>query len=319
MDKKTIFKYVGLGLICLILFPIAPLIIGSVIVYKIIKSTSPKKNKLILAGLTVILGFVLTGKIVSALPAPSPTPKPEVKSEKIEVSLEPTSEPTTSPSPNPNITYAKVSNVVDGDTFTLESGQVVRMIGMDTPETVHPSKPIQCYGKEASNKTEELLQGKEVKLEKDISETDRYNRLLRYVYIGDVFINEYLVSEGYAKSSSYPPDVKYQDKLVEAQRKAQAENKGLWNISACSTITPTPKPISTVKPSTPKPVTNTTNSAPTPVQQTSNNTGGGSYTCNCSKTCPNMSCSEAQYQLNVCGCSARDADKDGTACDSQCQ
>lgn len=318
MDKRRVFKYIGLVLASLILFPIAPLIVGSFIIYKIAKSASSKKAKLFLAGLTVVIAFILTGKIVSALPAPSPTPKPEVKSEKIEVSLQPTSESTTNPLPNPNITYAKVINVVDGDTFTLESGQVVRMIGMDTPETVHPSKPVQCYGKEASLKTEELLQGKEINLEKDVSETDRYNRLLRYVYVGDLFVNEYLVSEGYAKSSSYPPDIKYQDKFIEAQKKAQEENKGLWNISACPTITPTPKPVSTVKPITPKPATNTTNNTTT-VTQPSNNTGGGSYTCNCSKTCPNMSCSEAQYQLNVCGCSARDADKDGTACDSQCQ
>lgn len=177
------------------------------------------------------------------------------------------------------------------------------MIGIDTPETVHPSKPTQCYGKEASLKTKELLQDKEIKLEKDISETDKYNRLLRYVYVGDVFVNEYLVSEGYAKSSSYPPGIKYQDKFVEAQRKAQSENKGLWNQSSC--------PIET-----PKPASNTTNYvAPT----NTTNDSGGSYTCDCSKSCSNISCSEAQFQLNSCGCTARDADRDGIACDSQCQ
>jgi len=127
----------------------------------------------------------------------------------------------------------KVKKVVDGDTFTLENGQAIRMIGMDTPETVHPSKPVQCFGREASQKTKELLEGKVVKLEKDISETDRYNRLLRYVYVGDLFVNEYLVSEGYAKSSSYPPDIKYQDKFAESEKIAREQNKGLWNKEVC--------------------------------------------------------------------------------------
>lgn len=316
MDKWKIFKYIGLALTSLILFPIAPLIIGSFVIYKIMKSSLLKKNKLILAGLIIIVSLALTGKIVNALPTPPTTHKPEVKSENTEVSPQPTLEPTITPSPNPNITYAKVTNVVDGDTFKIESGETVRMIGIDTPETVHPSKPIQCYGKEASLKTEELIEGKEIRLEKDISEKDKYGRLLRYVYVGDIFVNEYLVKEGYAISSSYPPDIKYQDKFVEAQRLAQEENNGLWNTSACPTATP--KPTATLKPSTPKRVT-TTYYTPVPTTQTSGSTSGA-YVCNCSKTCPQMSsCTEAQYQLNDCGCSARDADDDGIACDSDCQ
>jgi len=267
-----------------------------------------------LAILVVIISFALTGKVINALPSSTTTtPKPEVKSEKIESSPTPLL-PT--PTPDLNITITKVVNVVDGDTFKIESGETVRMIGIDTPETVHPSKPVQCYGKEASLKTEELIEGKETKLEKDISEKDKYGRLLRYVYVGDVFINEYLVREGYAMSSSYPPDIKYQDKFIEAQKKAQEDNKGLWNPASCPS--PTPKPVATLKPSTPKPAT-TTYYTPAPTTQTSG-TVSGSYTCNCSKTCPQMSsCAEAQYQLNVCGCSARDDDDDGIACDSDCQ
>jgi len=158
--------------------------------------------------------------LISPYPAAVPTPTPIL--------------PT--PNSNPNIVTAKVVNVVDGDTFKIESGETVRMIGIDTPETVHPSKPAQCYGKEASSKTQDLLEGKEIKLEKDVSEKDKYGRLLRYVYVGEIFVNEYLVKEGFAVSSSYPPDIKYQDKFVEAQRKAREENKGLWNPSAiCQT------------------------------------------------------------------------------------
>lgn len=313
MDKKRLLKYGGLALACVILFPIAPLILGFFGIYKIVKSNYTKGKKWGLVILVVILSFFLTGKITDALPSSSTvsTPKPEVKSEQTESSPIPFL-PT--PTSDPNITITKVVNVVDGDTFKIESGETVRLIGIDTPETVHPSKPVQCYGKEASLITQELIEGKEIKLEKDVSEKDKYGRLLRYVYVGDVFVNEYLVREGYAMSSSYPPDIKYQDKFVEAQKKAQEESKGLWNTSSCPS--PTPKPITT-----PRPTTSTySQPAPTSAPNTSGGTTSGSYTCNCSKTCSQMSsCAEAQYQLNVCGCSARDADDDGIACDSDCQ
>ncbi len=123
---------------------------------------------------------------------------------------------------------ARVVKVVDGDTIEIEGGARVRYIGVDTPETVKPATPVQCFGKEASAKNKELLEGKIVELEKDVSETDRYGRLLRYVYIGDIFVNKYLVDEGFAYSSSYPPDVKYQEIFKEAQKAAQDAKKGLW-------------------------------------------------------------------------------------------
>ncbi|KKR75777.1 MAG: WD40 domain protein beta Propeller [Candidatus Levybacteria bacterium GW2011_GWA2_40_8] len=175
--------------------------------------------------------------------------------------------------------------MIDGDTIKIENNIVVRYIGIDTPETVHPSKPVQCYGKEASDKNKELVEGKEVKLEKDVSETDKYDRLLRYVWLGDILVNEYLVHEGYAQSSSYPPDIKYQERFIEAQRQAREEKKGLWG-DICHPFIKT----------------------------------AGAYTCNCSKTCSQIaSCEEAQYQLNICGCKVWDADQDGIACDSECQ
>lgn len=123
----------------------------------------------------------------------------------------------------------KVARVVDGDTIEIETGQKIRLIGIDTPETVKPNTPVQCFGKEASNKTKELLEGKEIEVEKDVSETDRYGRLLRYVFLDDIFVNQYLVGEGYAYASTFPPDVKYESLFREAQRTAQEENKGLWS------------------------------------------------------------------------------------------
>lgn len=83
-------------------------------------------------------------------------------------------------------TFPKVVRVIDGDTIEIEGGDRVRYIGIDTPETVDPRKPVQCYGQEASNKNKELVEGKTVELEKDVSETDKYGRLLRYVWLGDM-------------------------------------------------------------------------------------------------------------------------------------
>ncbi|MEK7580672.1 MAG: thermonuclease family protein [Patescibacteria group bacterium] len=125
----------------------------------------------------------------------------------------------------------KVIRVVDGDTIEIEGGQRVRYIGIDTPETVHPQKVVQCFGKEASEKNKELVEGKSVTLTKDVSETDKYGRLLRYVYIGDIMVNDFLVRQGYAYSSSYPPDVAHQEEFKEAELEARQGDRGLW--SAC--------------------------------------------------------------------------------------
>lgn len=121
-----------------------------------------------------------------------------------------------------------VTRVVDGDTIQLENGQTVRYIGVDTPESVHPRQGVECFGKEASQKNEELVLGKRVQLEKDVSETDRYGRLLRYVYVDGMFVNDELVRQGYANSLSYPPDVKHQDQFRAAEQEARAASRGLW-------------------------------------------------------------------------------------------
>ncbi len=125
-----------------------------------------------------------------------------------------------------------VLKVVDGDTIKIASGQTVRYIGIDTPETVDPRRPVQCFGNEASDRNKQLVEGKVVNLEKDISETDKYGRLLRYVWIGETLINEQLVREGFAHSSSYPPDIKYQERFKLAEKLARQEKLGLWG-DAC--------------------------------------------------------------------------------------
>jgi len=127
-----------------------------------------------------------------------------------------------------NDTYL-VTRVIDGDTIEIEGGKKVRYLGIDTPETVDPRKPVQCFGIEASNENKKLVLGKRVKLEKDISETDKYGRLLRYVYVDDIFVNDYLVRNGYAYALIFPPNVKYQQQFLEAQKEARENKRGLWN------------------------------------------------------------------------------------------
>lgn len=125
---------------------------------------------------------------------------------------------------------SRVLRVVDGDTIEIEGGQKVRYIGIDTPETVDSRREPQCFGKVATQANFDLIAEKEIYLEKDVSETDRYGRLLRYVYLAtdSASINEQLVRAGYAVASSYPPDVKYQEKFKEAEKEARANQRGLW-------------------------------------------------------------------------------------------
>ena len=124
----------------------------------------------------------------------------------------------------------KVTRVIDGDTIEIDGGQRIRLIGIDTPETVDPRQAVACFGKEASHETKSLLEGKSVTLEKDVSETDKYSRLLRYVFLDNLFVNDYLVRQGFAQVSTYPPDVKYQNQLLQAQQEAQNNDRGLWSI-----------------------------------------------------------------------------------------
>jgi len=141
--------------------------------------------------------------------------------------------------PAPVGEHGVVTRVVDGDTFDVDlNGTVyrVRLIGIDTPEVYGG---VDCYGPEASAATKQLIEGKVVRLVKDVSNTDRYDRLLRYVYVGDLFVNDWLVRNGYAYASTYPPDVAHSQQLAAAQNEAQAAGRGLW--AGCN-ATPTQPP-----------------------------------------------------------------------------
>ncbi|MDD5072505.1 MAG: thermonuclease family protein [Candidatus Omnitrophica bacterium] len=120
----------------------------------------------------------------------------------------------------------RVARVIDGDTVVLEDGRHVRYIGMDTPERRMP------YYTEAKRENERLVRGKTVKLEYDVGRTDKYGRILAYVYAGDIFVNAELVKGGYAVIATYPPNVKYVDKFKALQEEARKEKRGLWGIKS---------------------------------------------------------------------------------------
>ncbi|MFH1326053.1 MAG: lamin tail domain-containing protein [Candidatus Falkowbacteria bacterium] len=121
-----------------------------------------------------------------------------------------------------------VTKVIDGDTIELETGEKIRYIGIDTPETKHPTKGIECFGQEAYEQNKQLVLNKKVRLEKDVTDKDSYKRLLRYVYVDDLFINKELVAQGYAYSYPYPPDTKYQNEFNDAEENAKNNKSGLW-------------------------------------------------------------------------------------------
>jgi micrococcal nuclease len=131
----------------------------------------------------------------------------------------------------------RVVRVVDGDTIVarLPSGEEhVRLIGVDTPETVDPRKPVQCYGKEASRETTRLLPaGTAIRLERDVEARDRYGRLLAYVYrrADGLFVNLALAEGGFAQPLTIPPNVAYADRFAAAAAEARTAGRGLW--AAC--------------------------------------------------------------------------------------
>ena len=118
-----------------------------------------------------------------------------------------------------------VKEVIDGDTVVLSNSQRVRLIGINTPEQG------MYFFDEAREVLEVMVLGKEVILEKDISEADKYGRLLRYVYVRGLFVNLEMVEKGFANVYTCPPDIKYSEEFLEAERKARSNNLGLWQKS----------------------------------------------------------------------------------------
>ncbi len=117
----------------------------------------------------------------------------------------------------------RVTRVIDGDTIVIENGNHVRYIGINAPE--HG----QLYYREAMKFNEKLVNGKRVLLETDISDKDKYGRLLRYIYIRGTFVNAEMVRNGYARANAYPPDIKHQNYLELMEIEAKKQGVGIWN------------------------------------------------------------------------------------------
>lgn len=164
-------------------------------------------------------------------------------------------------------TYAVVS-VVDGDTVKLSMNgttETVRLIGIDTPESVHPTEPVECFGIEASNRAKQLLTGKQVQFETDNSQDtrDRYGRLLGYIILPDGRnFNKVMIEEGFAYEYTYDTAYKYQSTFKAAQNSAEANKRGLWATGACSDFEEVDEP----------------KSEPAPTQEATNTGNGKWYT-----------------------------------------
>ena len=123
--------------------------------------------------------------------------------------------------------YYQVRRVVDGRIFELTDGKRVRLIGIDTPEVGD------TCSSQATNQLSSLIGGESVYLERDVSETDAYGRLLRYVYVNGTFVNYKLVYDGYAYAFEYPPDTKYTSLISDAENNAQSHEKGCCWYAGC--------------------------------------------------------------------------------------
>jgi micrococcal nuclease len=133
-----------------------------------------------------------------------------------------------------------VSQVIDGDTIDIKVGNTterIRVLGIDTPETVDPRKPVQCYGKEASNKAKELLGDHKVKLSfsPDRELQDKYGRYLAYVFRDDgLFYNEYMLANGFAREYTYGKAHQHTQEFKNLESQAKSHNKGLWDPATCN-------------------------------------------------------------------------------------
>lgn len=132
----------------------------------------------------------------------------------------------------------RVVRMVDGDTIVVDQdgAQVrVRLLGIDTPETVKPDSPVECFGPEASARAHELLDRQSIRLEADPTQdaVDAYGRTLAYVWVGDTLVNEVLVAEGYAREYTYDTPGIHHQVLLDAQDAARTNGLGLWSPETC--------------------------------------------------------------------------------------
>ena len=154
----------------------------------------------------------------SSSSTPTPTPIPA---------------PAPAPAPAPVTGPLLVTRVIDGDTIVVDTVGTVRLIGVDTPETVDPREPVGCFGPEASAFTRQMATGKMVRLDYDVDRFDRFERTLAYIYLPDgTFLNAALVQQGYGRAYTVFP-FRYREEFRVLEREARDARRGLW--AACTT------------------------------------------------------------------------------------
>lgn len=131
----------------------------------------------------------------------------------------------------PRSAWARVTRAVDGDTIEVRLGgrtEDVRYIGVDTPETVKPGAPVDCFGPQASAFNHRLVEGRRVRLVFGVERRDAYDRLLAYVHLGDRFVNAELVRRGLARTLTIAPNDRFAERFERLQQAAARAGRGLW-------------------------------------------------------------------------------------------
>lgn len=233
--------------VMLLLASVIGLIIGLInpSLFKIIfRKNSNRKTIGLIFGFLILASFILIGVTAPDVPA-KPKPTATIPSSIVLKSAE-TSTKTQ---------LLGVTKIVDGDTIDVETIGRVRLIGIDTPETVNKDTVIQCFGQAATEKANEILADKKVSLENDLTsgDKDEYGRSLRYVFLEDgTNFNKFMISEGFAHEYSYKGiSYKYQAEFKEAEKQAKNTGKGFWAASTCNgdTTKAAVMPTSTITPS----------------------------------------------------------------------
>jgi len=236
----------------------------------------------------------------------------------------------------------KVIKIVDGDTIEVQSKDsekfTLRLIGLDTPETKDPRKPVECFGTEASKRAEDLLLDKKVYLLADESQdnTDKYDRLLRYIIREDgYFFNLNMIADGYANEYTYQVPYQFSEEFKAAESSAVKDELGLFGQAcecaeqkddelsrsciACNKAEVTLINYDCSEYKKEIDDSNCANLCPQSESPIVTVPTTSQFTCDCSKTCSQMiSCNEAYFQLNQCGCTRRDGDNDGVPCENIC-
>jgi micrococcal nuclease len=239
----TVLKWVVLLVVAYVVLPLT-IVVALWYVWK--KTTWTKSNRVVITATIVFVAMWMVslrsnqdGATGNGVPQPdtrsqSATEAPSVETPALQ---EFTQTPTTVPVTDDLFT---VVGVTDGDTIRVDINgiiETIRLIGMDTPEIVDPRKPVQCFGKESSDKAREMLGGKRVRLEADPTqgERDTYGRLLRFVFLEDgTSFDQWMIAEGYAHEYTYQSNpYKYQAEYKDAEKTAREGKKGLWADDTC--------------------------------------------------------------------------------------